>query len=146
MITKVFWGDFTVRLRSDAVPVELQVTDNDNVFDDFTVQSWEPEHAPGSVGGTDGDQTPTKVGGVSYNNSIEQQASSEMSYSDGSRVTIACFTRLGDLSGNQGSGSFYIYSGGRPPQPGEILYGGTGAISVAKSPIAKSLSASAGGL
>ena len=35
----ILGGDFTVRLRSDAVPVELQVTDNDNVFDDFTVQS-----------------------------------------------------------------------------------------------------------
>ena len=124
----ILGGDFTVRLRSDAVPVELQVTDNDNVFDDFTVQSWEPEHAPGSVGGTDGDQTLTKVGGVSYNNSIEQQASSEMSYSDGSRVTIRLLhTPGGSFPANQGSGSFYIYSGGRPPQPGEILYGGTGA-------------------
>ena len=51
-----------------------------------------------------------------------------MSYSDGSKVTIrSLHTPGGSFLANQGSGSFYIYSGGRPPQPGEILYGGTGA-------------------
>lgn len=115
-----------MRLRSDAKPIELEITDNDSVFDDFSVLSWDPEHTPGSASGVDGDQMLTKVGGANYNSLIENQASSEMSYADGSTVTVhSLHTPNGPFAAyNQG---LTFYSGGRAPKPGEILTGGTGA-------------------